>query len=268
MANASNSDACNTDAWDPGQYVRFAAERRAPFDDLLALIGPCPGGRVVDLGCGTGALTAELHARCGAAETIGVDASAAMLERAATVSAPGLSFRLADLATLDEHHLDVVFANASLQWVPDHRALLPRLIAALAPGGQLAFQVPANFDHPSHVLGLQVAAEEPYISALGRTPVDHTRSVLAPEDYATVLDQLGATSQHVRLQIYGHHLESADAVVEWVKGTFLTPIRAGLGPELFASYLERYRARLVHALGPGRPYFYTYKRILAHARFT
>jgi trans-aconitate 2-methyltransferase len=90
--------------------------------------------------------------------------------------------------------------------------------------------------------------------------------VLPPEDYAALLDRLGATEQHVRMQIYGHHLASADAVVEWVKGSNLTTVRAGLDDELWERYLAEYRRRLNAALGEGA-YFYTYKRILARARF-
>ncbi|MGH9058031.1 MAG: methyltransferase domain-containing protein, partial [Acidimicrobiales bacterium] len=254
-----------TDAWDPDQYHRFAAERRAPFDDLLGLVEPCPGGRVVDLGCGSGELTAVLHQHTGAASTVGIDSSAAMLREATAFAGGGLSFRQGDIAALAdgegdaaafaEDDLDVVFANASLQWVPDHAALLGRLVQTLAAEGQLAFQVPANYDHPSHLIGMAVAAEEPFAQAFGGAPpADHTRTVLAPERYAELLDGLGATAQHVRLQVYGHRLESADDVVEWVKGTFLNPIRAALGADLFALYLERYRQRLTDALGPARPY--------------
>lgn len=256
------------EVWDPDQYHLFAAERRAPFDDLLALVEPHPGGRVVDLGCGSGELTAVLHQHTGAAETLGIDTSLAMLERASAVAGGGLSFRQGDVAAFAGRQLDVVFANASLQWVPDHPALLARLAGSVAAGGQLAFQVPANYDHPSHLVGMEVAAEEPFARAFGgRPPEDHTRSVLAPERYAELLDRLGATAQHVRLQVYGHHLESADAVVEWVKGTFLTPIQAALGADLFPVYLERYRQRLRQALGSTQPYFYAYKRILVRARF-
>ena len=84
------------DTWSPGQYQRFAAERAAPFHDLLALVRPVPGGRVVDLGCGSGELTAQLHRRLEAAATLGVDSSPAMLERAAAVAGDGLHFEAGD----------------------------------------------------------------------------------------------------------------------------------------------------------------------------
>lgn len=252
-----------TDTWDPGQYHRFAAERRRPFDDLLALVRPVPGGRVVDLGCGTGELTAELHRRTGAAETVGLDSSPAMLDRAAAHAGGGLRFERGDLAawrTAPGQPVDVVFANASLQWVPDHPVVLESLVAGLAPGGQLAFQVPANHDHPSHTIAAEMGAE------LGLGPVGPAASVLAPEAYATLLHALGLRDLHVRLQVYGFELPSAADVAEWTKGTLLTGYRARLGDEAYADFERTYRRRLADRLGGARPYFYAFKRILARGR--
>lgn len=249
------------DTWDPGQYRRFEAERRQPFDDLVALCAPVPGGTVVDLGCGTGRRTVELHRATGAARTVGVDRSAAMLADA-PADVDGLSFVEADLGTWQGGPVDLVFANASFQWVGDHPALLVRLRRQLAPGGQLAFQVPANFGHLSHRLARQVARE------LGHEPPeDRGHSVLAPERYAELLDGLGAAELHVRLQVYGHHLADSGEVVEWVSGTLLTPYRAALGPADYEAFVDRYRRRLLAELGDHRPYFYAFPRILCRGRF-
>lgn len=250
-----------TDTWSPDQYLRFAAERRRPFDDLLALVEAVPGGRVVDLGCGTGELTAELHRHARAASTVGVDSSPAMLERATGHAGDGLTFELGDLATwTGAAPTDVVFANASLQWVPDHEALLTALTAGVAPGGQLAFQVPANHDHPAHTVAAELGAE------LGLGPVGPAASVLAPEAYAELLHDLGYVEQHVRLQVYGFELPTSADVAEWTKGTLLTGYRARLDPSAYAAFEGEYRLRLVAHLGDRRPYFYPFKRILAWAR--
>jgi trans-aconitate 2-methyltransferase len=252
------------DTWDPGQYERFAAERAQPFHDLLALVRPVPGGRVVDLGCGSGELTAELHHRLGAAETVGLDSSPAMLERARPLEGGGLSFRLGDIADFDGGGWDVVFSNAALQWVPGHEALFGRLVATLAGGGQLAVQVPANYDHPSHVVAAELAAEEPFRAALGGW--HRPAPVEAPEWYATLLDRLGLAEQHVRLQVYLHHLAARDEVVEWVRGTLLTAYAERLPAGLFERFLDGYRRRLLPLLADERPYRYPFKRILLWAR--
>jgi trans-aconitate 2-methyltransferase len=259
------------DGWHPEQYERFRSERREPFDDLLALCAPVAGGRVVDLGCGTGDLTVELHQQLGAATTVGVDLSESMLARAKEDHADvdGLSFEIGDIGTWLGEDLDLVFANASLQWIDDHLNLLARMRTALAPGGQLAFQVPANFRHPSHVLARQVANESPFIDALdGDVPDDRGRFVLLPELYADLLYELGAREQVVRMQVYGHELASTLEVVEWVMGTLLTPYRSRLSPEMFEAFVDRYRELLLEELGEREPYFYGFRRILCWARFS
>ena len=251
--------------WNPDQYERFRNERSQPFFDLLELVRPAPGGRAVDLGCGTGELTRVLHERLGAAETLGIDSSPAMLERAAQFAGGGLRFELADIATFTaERPFDVVFSNAALQWLPDHERLVPRVAGLVAPGGQLAFQVPANADHPSHTIAHAVAREEPFATALGGYVRDWP--VLPPERYAELLDGLGFADVHVRLQVYVHRLASSDEVVEWVRGTLLTDYERRLGPELYAQYLARYRERLLAEIGERAPYVYTFKRVLAAGR--
>lgn len=251
------------DAWRPDVYGRFRAERRQPFDDLVALVEPRPGMRVVDLGCGTGELTAELHERLRAAETLGLDSSPRMLASCAAHERPGLRFEPGDIARFEGRGFDLVFSNAALQWLPDHARLLGRLAAALAPGGQLAVQVPANFDYPTHVVARRIAGEEPFASALGGIVEFH--GVLDPAAYAVLLHRLGFASQLVRLQVYPHLLPSREAVVDWVRGTTLTGYEARLPDELFGRFLERYRAALLDELPDERPFFYPFKRILLRA---
>jgi trans-aconitate 2-methyltransferase len=253
------------DLWDPERYERFRAEREQPFHDLLQLIDQRPVRRAVDLGCGTGRLTRVLHQTLGAEQTIGVDSSPAMLDRARTIDEPGLRFELADIREWSpDRPMDVVFSNAVLQWVDDHPAVFARLARFLAPDGTLAVQVPANFDHPSHTVAAEVALEEPFSSAIG----GYTRRVpvLAPQHYLELLHALGLRDLNVRLQVYCHELESTEAVVEWVRGTLLTDYEVRMPPTIYAEYLERYRARLLAVLGEQRPYLYAFKRILLRAR--
>lgn len=260
-AGPRSMEPAQSDAWDPLQYQRFAAEREQPFFDLLAMVAPRPGARVVDLGCGTGALTAEAHRRLAAASTRGVDSSAAML--ANCPSGDGLSFaqqRIEDFVAEGGNQgvFDVVLANASLHWVADHPALFARLFALLAPGGQLAVQMPANFAHPSHTIAVELGRDPEFASALGG---ERVVPVLAPERYAELLFALGARRQRVRLEVYAHALASRDDVVEWVKGTLLTWYQQRLPEPAFARFLTRYRAQLCAQLPEARPYLYTYPRI-------
>jgi trans-aconitate 2-methyltransferase len=251
------------DPWNPDLYDRFKNERQQPFGDLLALVQPTAGMRVIDLGCGTGELTRQLHRSLAAARTTGVDRSAAMLARA--LPSDACRFVCADVLDYrPDHPVDLVFSNAALHWLPDHPSLLTRLSQFLAPEGQLAVQVPANDDHPSHTAAAAVAAEAPFAEALAgyarRSPV------LTPEAYATLLARLGYRDQHVRLQVYAHWLESRDAVVQWVRSTLLTDYLTRLPAALADHFLARYRTVLQAALPDDRPYFYGFKRILLWGR--
>jgi trans-aconitate 2-methyltransferase len=253
-----------SDAWQPEQYARFRAEREQPFHDLLALVRPVPGGRAVDLGCGTGVLTRLLHERTEAVETVGVDRSEAMLAQSAEHAGGGVRFEQADIGAFDASGFDVVFSNAALQWVDDHEALFPRLANALGAGGQLAVQMPMNHDHPSHTVAHEVAREPRHAEALGGYVRGYP--LREAEWYATLLARLGFEEQHVRLQVYLHRLAGPEEVVEWVKGSLLTDYRKRLSPEQYEAYLADYRARLLEELPDERPHLYPFKRNLLWGR--
>lgn len=254
-----------TSPWKPEQYERFRNERSQPFFDLLSLVEPAPGGRVVDLGCGTGELTRVLHVKSRAKLTIGVDNSETMLAKSRQFTGDGLMFERAEIESFQSQQpFDVLFSNAAFQWVDDHASLIPRLVEMVAPGGQFAFQVPANADHVSHLTAREVAHESPFVEALNG--YDRPWPVMQPEWYAELLDGLGLTNLQVRLQVYGHKLSSSMEVVEWVKGTFLTDYQRRMPADLYERYLERYTGLLLERLGDRRPYFYAFKRILVRGR--
>jgi trans-aconitate 2-methyltransferase len=248
-----------SDTWNPSQYERFKAERAQPFFDLLAMVRVKDNLRVVDLGCGTGELTAQMHRKLNARETVGLDNSSAMLEKAAAFSAPGLTFAQRDIEQFDEKgRFDLVFSNAALHWVENHEALFTRLTAALDEGGQLAVQMPANEKHPSHSVAAELAREEPFAPHVAHLVRQKT---LAPEQYEALLDRLGFSSRRVETRIYEHQLDSREQVVEWVKGSTLTDFQRQLSPELFSKFLSEYRARLMAKLPEGSPFTYTFRRL-------
>lgn len=258
------------DQWNPDVYRRFEAERARPFHDLVDLLSPVPGGSLVDLGCGTGELTALAAEQLQVASALGIDNSPDMLGRAAASVTATTTFELDDISTLgDRAAYDVVLANASLQWVPDHAAVLADWVAHLRQGGQLAVQVPANSEHPSHTTIAEVLSESPWFDELGGTvPEDPVaRSVRSPAEYAELLWSLGATDQVVRMQVYGMELPGTDAVVEWTSGTTLVRVRRVLSPESYDAFVERYRERLAERLEHRAPYYYAFQRVLMWARF-
>src|SRR5512141_3198102 len=145
--------------WNPNQYHKFQAERSAPFYDLLALVDVRPNLKVIDLGCGTGELTRQLADRLPNSEVTGLDSSQEMLDKAASFSHPGLVFTQGDQSQLTGAW-DLIFSNAALQWTENHAELIPFLYDKLAPGGQLAVQIPSNHNHISHQIYRETANEE------------------------------------------------------------------------------------------------------------
>ncbi|TMA25784.1 MAG: methyltransferase domain-containing protein [Deltaproteobacteria bacterium] len=247
------------DPWDPRQYDRFRTERAQPFRDLLALVQPRPGMRVVDLGCGTGDMTLELHRELGARETLGIDDSASMLAK--VPRAEGLRFEQLDIAKFaPAEPFDLAFSNAALHWVPDHPSLLRRLTRALRPGGQLAIQMPMNDDHPSHQTAFELARSPEFRRLLHG--FERRAELLEPAQYSSWLHKLGFVRQQVRLQIYAHLLESREQVIEWVRGALLTDYQKRLAPADWERFLRRYRELLLPQLDDERPFLYTYPRIL------
>jgi len=248
-------------AWNPEQYHKFQSSRFAPFDDLVRLIRVRSGMRVVDLGCGTGELTRKLAALLPASQVTGLDSSAEMLVQARPLSCPGLSFQVGTVEDVTGTW-DLVFSHAVLHWVDDHAQLFPRLLHLLAPGGQVAVQIPANHRHPAHTAIVAIAQEEPFRTALGgwyrQSPV------LEIDAYAELLFAAGAEDITVMEKVYPTVMPDGPAIAEWTRGSTLVPYLERLPATLHDPFLDRYRQRLAE-LYPQQPVYYPFRRILLAA---
>jgi len=241
--------------WDPARYLTYADERGRPFVELIARVPATAPSTVVDLGCGPGNLTRLLAERWPQARVVGIDSSPEMIATA-RASGAAVDFEVGDLRewvstrsttggarSTTGSAADVLVSNATLQWVPGHLDLLPALVAAVAPGGWLAFQVPGNFDEPSHTLRAELAAETPY--------AEHTAGVASPaaHDAATYLEALSALGCEVDAweTTYLHVLHGEDPVFTWVSGTGARPTLQVLeeaDPELRRRFEEEFKSRL------------------------
>ncbi len=252
----------NSDSWNPKQYEKFKDERSQPFFDLLSLIHPCEQSTIIDLGCGTAELTAQLQQKMNAKKTIGIDTSDEMLAKAEQFKNDKLFFRKDSIeAFKEEKAFDVVFSNAAIQWCTNHPLLLKRFTAALRPGGQLAIQMPMNHDYPTHVLAMKMSSEAPWNALLKNEKYDVKQAMLSSEEYATILFRLGYIEQKVIVRVYGHKLENRDAVIEWVSGTLLTYFKGRFSPDDYKKFVTQYRERLFEILPDETPFFYPFKRI-------
>jgi len=275
-----------SDPWDPRLYARFSAERNQSFADLLALVHrPLAGGgaaQAVDLGCGTGALTRLLfdalqESGQGPLRVLALDNSPAMLAASAAYASAGLEFQQAVIecfayassagvgapaASPWPARWDLIFSNAALQYVEDHAQLFTALCNKLAPGGQLAVQMPCNDDHPAYQLAAEVAAEPRFAQPLGgyvrRSPVQ------PPQWYASLFFALGLTQVDVHVRVYSHVLAEPVLVAQWVRGTLLNNYTKLLDEASAADYLAAYERKLGGVLGSTRPYLFTFKRVFIY----
>ncbi len=255
------------DSRNPEQYEKFKKQRSAPFFDLMKLIQPVDGAKVVDLGCGTGELTSELHRYIGASETFGIDSSDEMLKKTEAFAKSGLRFEKGLIESWSAHsQYDVIFSNAALQWVGDHTSVFKKMKESLKPGGQIAVQMPMNHDYATHVIASAMSHEEPWISKLKGLPYDKYKSLLSIEDYAVLLFHLGFVEQNVLLKVYPQVMESRDGVVEWVRGSMLTYFESRLTPDDFIRFTTEFKKRLFSQLADDRPFFYPFKRVLMWAK--
>jgi len=230
--------------WDARRYLHFEEERTQPCRDLVRRIALERPGTVVDLGCGPGNSTAVVAGRWPEARLEGVDVSEEMLTTARR-SAVRATWTAADLRTWrPAGPVDLVFSNAALQWLPDHARAIPRVWAWVAPGGALAFQVPARDPHPPAWLEgmLAVRARSPWAAVAAPAPDDS--SVLSLEEY---YDLLAPSASRVELwdTEYGHVLDGPAAIVEWTRSTLLRPWLAALPSDRDrSSYLAELTAEL------------------------
>jgi trans-aconitate 2-methyltransferase len=254
--------------WDPQTYLRFGDERSRPFMDLLARIRFAAPARVVDLGCGPGTLTVHLADRWPDAQVWGVDSSSEMVESARALGSR-VRFDVADVRDWHGGADDqVVVANAVLQWVPGHDDLLRRWVGELPAGAVIAFQVPGNFDAPSHIAIRTVAARSRWA---GRVP-DVLRggdAVLDPVRYARLLTELGCAVDAWETT-YVHLLPVTGPehpVLSWVKGTALRPVKDILDDADWTAFTDELSAELgsSYPVRSGQVYF-PFRRIFAIAQ--
>jgi trans-aconitate 2-methyltransferase len=230
--------------WDTALYLKFEEERTQAARDLLARVRSNPR-RIVDLGCGPGTSTQLLAARFPDAQIIGVDNSEQMLA-SARARLPAIAFEKHDIgAWRPSVRPDLIFANAALQWLPNHHELVPRLMSFLADDGCLAIQMPDNRQEPSHALMRMVAADGPWADRL--VPVAKTRGLIGIySDYYGWLKPLSARVE-IWQTTYVHPLPGVGAVVDWFRGSGLRPFLNPLDECERELFIARYMQGLADA---------------------
>jgi trans-aconitate 2-methyltransferase len=251
-------------AWDPKTYLDFEDERTRPAVELLARVPHKSPTHVIDLGCGPGNSTALLARRWPKAKLEGLDSSEAMLDQARRSGIPA-TWHSGDIPSwAPTLRYDVIFANAALHWLGDQDALLKRLMSYLAPEGVLAFQVPANFNEPSHKLMRDVAA-----GGLWSGKLRGVRNIVlgTEQGYYEMLEPL-ASHLDIWQTTYLQVLSGEDAVLRWVSGTGLRPFLEALDAQEREAYTREYKTRLNQAypMRAGGKTLFPFQRLFVVAR--
>ncbi len=206
--------------WNSEQYLRFKQQRTQAAADLTNRIAGNRPKHVLDIGCGPGNSTKVLKEAFPQADILGVDNAEDMIKRAkATYS--DIRFRLCDVLLELESlgSFDVIFSNACLQWIPNHREFIPRVFDRLNAGGVLAVQMPMNAQEPLFQIMDSVVKETKW--GFTHTEIE-TNGTLPPEDYFDILS--GCTENFdIWETVYYHNMPNIQAMVEWIKGTRLRP---------------------------------------------
>jgi trans-aconitate 2-methyltransferase len=260
--------------WDPELYHRFRAYRAEPVERILAWLTFEPAHNIVDLGCGTGEPTVELARRAAAATAVGLDSSAAMIERALTLRdsvdielKARVAFKLGDFRDFAaDREYDIVFSNAAFQWVSDHRAILAQCYRALRPGGSLAVQMPAN-DRETAQATIHALANEPsWRDLLGGIRTPSGRSVQSPDVYRAMLSSVGFVDIDCHYHTFCHPMGNSAEVVEWSRATVLRPYLEALGANRHESFIDELTSRLEFAYGTSGPISFQFRRLFLFAR--
>lgn len=228
--------------WNPSLYLRFESERTRPALELVSRIVHPDAVYISDLGCGPGNSTELLHHAWPRAQVTGIDTSDAMLTQARS-RLPNCHFQQADIMTWQSPRpQDIIYANASLQWVLDHDRLMPHLIQQLAPNGVLAIQMPDNLEQPSHRLMREVASQNTWRDKLGDGDQIRQR-LLTAEQYYDLLATQGCDVDIWRTTYY-HVMPNAQAIVDWLRATGLRPFLQPLNDREQQAFLQDYLAAL------------------------
>ena len=222
------------DYWDPTLYSQFLDLRTRPARDLLAIMPSDFNPKVIyDLGCGPGNSTILLQKRWPLARVIGVDSSENMLIRARDAY-PTIEFVKADIADFSPpEKIDYLFANASLQWLQKHDALLPKLLDTIHVGGAFGFQMPNNFHCPTHQVTINLLKNNPawhlFLSYLLHG--EQLEPIYKPSWYYDVLTGAGVHSLQLWETEYAHEMLNYQGIFDWLKGTGLRPVLSKMDEE-------------------------------------
>ena|SRR5579863_431585 len=250
--------------WNPETYNKFKEERYQPFYDLISHIHHKPGMKIIDLGCGTGELTKILADNFKESTVLGIDTSAEMLSKAPKQK--NLTFLQSsiekEVETSDKW--DLMVANASFQWVENHRQLFPGIFAKLSENGQVAIQMPSQKENKLNQILNELAHENPFYNilkdALPQSPL------LSLDDYTSLFFNHSVKEAIIYQKVYPLIVKSTDSLYEFISGTALIPYMEKLSDDLKSKFRAEFKNRIDKSFTSSH-IVYAFKRIILVGQF-
>lgn len=257
-----------SDSWSANTYSQFLDLRTRPARDLLSAFPPDFQPKIIyDLGCGPGNSTALLKNRWPNSTTIGTDSSIDMLN-AARKNYPNLEFIEQDIDKFlpqeINQQVDCLFANASLQWLPDHATLFPTLLKHIAPNGMFGFQIPNNWHLPTHQTTIELLENNSlWTSLLKKLSYGKLNSPLYDlKKYYDLFIKSGAEDLQLWQTEYFQEMDDHQAIFDWVKGTGLRPVFL----EMDTDNQKRFEHEYIKAISTKYPLQSNHKILLIYNR--
>jgi trans-aconitate 2-methyltransferase len=222
--------------WNPQHYLKFKNERTQPSVDLVSRIDSVSPSTIIDIGCGPGNSTQILIERWPKAEVIGIDSSPSMIEKA-RAAYPHQTWRLGDASKFNEENAyDIVFSNATIQWIPDHETLIANFYHLAKKGGAIALQVPRFNQMPIRSAIAAISENEPW-----KKYTKEVDALFTYHDPSFYYEQFSRHTARIDLweTTYFHILESQQSIIDFCRS-------AGMKPFLDSLPTDSDRAQFEH----------------------
>jgi len=213
--------------WNAGDYARHSDSQKKWGKELMAKLQLAGDERLLDIGCGDGKLTAEIAERLPRGTVVGIDSSAEMIALANT-RYPRERFANLLFLEMDARRIsfpaefDIVFSNAALHWVIDHRPVLKGIHAALKPGGRLLIQMGGRGNAAAVVSVIEeVMAEEKWRPFFDNFVFPY--GFYGPEEYRSWLTAAGFDGECIRLSLTPRDMvhRNVENFKGWIRTTWL-----------------------------------------------
>lgn len=254
--------------FDGKKYKAASTHQKEWGGKLIRELNICGAERILDLGCGDGALTAQLAALAPQGSVVGIDASHGMIEAAkSSYQAENLSFEVRDINGLNfENEFDIVFSNATLHWIKNHEALLENVFRALKGGGILKFNFAGDGNCANFFCVVKEAINLPQFAHYF-SDFEWPWHMPTIKDYERLVRSIPFTESRVWSENADRFFPDAETMIKWIDQPSLVPFMKLVSDEHKEDFRQFVIGRMIRKTcqADGRC-FETFRRINVVAR--